>query len=137
MTPRRVAAAVFDLSLALALGAAARFAHGYWYRFLDSSVALDLAGSAVLGAVFGVGHVLVASGDRVFGAGDQSADSWVWRPRAVAAATAVGFVSHVAIAPAFTPFELEIPGVNASLTAAGFFVGLWSLRVRRSARSEG
>ena len=134
MTPRRVAAAAFDLSLVLALGAAARFAHASWYRFLDSSVAFDLAGSAVLGVVFGAGHVLVASGDRVFGAGG-GADSWVWRPRAVAAAAAVGFCAHVAIAPAFTPLELEIPAVNASLAAAGVAVGLSSLAVRRSARA--
>jgi hypothetical protein len=134
VTPRRVAAAAVDLALALALGPVARLAHGYWYRFLDSSVALDLAGSAVLGAVLGVGHVLVASADRAFGGVDRTADSRAWRPRSVAAATAVGFLSHVAVAPAFTPFDLGIPGVNATLTAVGAAVGLWSLRVRRTAR---
>ncbi|QKG93460.1 hypothetical protein EXE43_06620 [Halorubrum sp. SS5] len=134
MTPRRVAAGAFDLALALTLGAAARLAHVFWYRLFETSVAVDLAGSVALGAVFGLGHVLVASGDRVFGPVGSTVDSWVWRPRRVAAAGAVGFLLHASIAPAFTPFGLEPAGVNAVLAAGGVAVGLWSLAVRRAAR---
>lgn len=136
MTPRRVAVGAFDLSLAVTLGAAARLAHVFWYRAFEASVAVDLAGSVALGAVFGVGHVLVASGDRVFGPADRTADSWVWRPSRVAAAVAVGFLVHASIAPAFTPFGLEPSGVNSVLAAAGVAVGGWSLLVRRATRSE-
>ena len=134
MSPRRVAVGVFDLSLALTLGAVARLAHVYWYRAFPTSVAVDLAGSVAAGLVFGAGHVLVASGDRVLGPAGRDADSWVWRPRAVAAAVGVGFLLHVAVAPAFTPFDLEPSGVNAALAAGGLAVGLWSLAVRRTAR---
>ncbi|TKX59435.1 hypothetical protein EXE44_03075 [Halorubrum sp. SS7] len=134
MTPRRVAAGAFNLALALALGAAARLAHVLWYRLFETSVGVDLAGSAALGAVFGLGHVLVASGDRVLGRAAETADSRVWRPRRVAAAVAVGFLLHASIAPAFTRFGLEPGGVNAVLAAGGVAVGLWSLAVRRAAR---
>lgn len=134
MTPRRVAAGGFDLALALTLGAAARLAHVLWYRLFETSVAVDLAGSAALGAVFGLGHVVVASGDRVLGPAGDTADSRAWRPRRVAAAGAVGFLLHASIAPAFTPFGLEPVGVNAVLTAGGVAVGLWSFAVRRATR---
>ena len=134
MTPRRVAVGVFDLALALTLGAAARLAHVFWYRIFETSVAVDLAGSAAVGLVFGVGHVLVASGDRVFGPAGSEADSWVWRPQRAAAAFGVGFLLHVAVAPAFTPFGLEPGGVNAVLAAGGVAVGLWALAVRRATR---
>ncbi|RLM63785.1 hypothetical protein DVK05_12780 [Halorubrum sp. Atlit-8R] len=134
MTPRRVAVGVFDLALALTLGAAARLAHVFWYRLFETSVAVDLAGSVALGAVFGLGHVLVASGDRVFGPAGSTVDSWVWRPRRTAAAFGVGFLLHASIVPAFTPFGLEPAGVNAVLTVGGVAVGLWSLAVRRAAR---
>ncbi|TKX74217.1 hypothetical protein EXE46_10250 [Halorubrum sp. GN11_10-6_MGM] len=135
MTPRRVAVGMFDLSLVLTLGAAARLAHVLWYRAFATSVAVDLAGSAALGAVFGVGHVLVASGDRVFSPARSDVDSWVWRPRRVAAAVAVGFLLHASISPAFTPFGLEPTGVNAVLAVGGVAVGCWSLAVRRGARA--
>ena len=134
MTPRRVAVGVFDLALALTLGAAARLAHVFWYRIFETSVAVDLAGSAAVGVVFGVGHVLVASGDRVFGPAGSEADSWVWRPRRAAAAFGAGFLLHVAVAPAVTPFGLEPGGVNAALAAGGVAVGLWSLAVRQATR---
>jgi hypothetical protein len=134
VTPRRVAAGVFDLALALTLGAAARLAHVFWYRVFETSVAVDLAGSVAVGLVFGVGHVLVASGDRVFGPAGSDVDSWVWGPRRTAAALGLGFLLHVAVAPAFTPFGLEPGGVNAVLAAGGVAVGLWSLAVRRAAR---
>jgi hypothetical protein len=134
VTPRRVAVGVFDLALALALGAAARLAHVFWYRVFETSVAVDLAGSAAVGLVFGVAHVLVASGDRVFGPAGSTVDSWVWRPRRTAAAFGLGFLLHVAVAPAFTPFGLEPGGVNAALAAGGVAVGLWSLAVRRATR---
>ena len=134
MNARRVAVAAVDLLLAAALGAAARATHVLWYRSFEASVAVDLAGSVAMGAVFGVGHVLVASGDRLFGRADRGADSWVWRPRWVALAAGIGFLCHVGVAPAFTPFGLAAPGVNTALTAAGGLVGLWSLAVRRAAR---
>ena len=134
MTPRRAAVGVFDLALAVTLGAAARLAHVLWYRAFATSVAVDFAGSVALGAVFGVGHVLVASGDRVFGPVDRNADSWVWVPRRIGVAAAVGFLLHASIAPAFTPFDLEPSGVNAVLAAGGLAVGLWSLVVRRATR---
>ncbi|SDF38959.1 hypothetical protein SAMN04488067_10434 [Halorubrum xinjiangense] len=134
MTPRRAAVALFDLSLVVALGAAARFAHAFWYRLFASSVAGDLAGSVAVGLVFGAGHVLVASGDRLFAPVGRAADSWVWRPRRAAAAVATGFLVHAAVAPAFTPFGLEPRGVNSVLTVAGVAVGLWSLAVRRATR---
>ncbi|ELZ49644.1 hypothetical protein C464_04181 [Halorubrum coriense DSM 10284] len=136
MTPRRVAAGLFDLSLAVALGAAARLAHVLWYRAFETSVAVDLAGSAALGLAFAAGHVLVASGDRVFAAAARSPDSRVWRPRSVAAAGAAGVALHALIAPAFTPFSLEPAGVNAVLAAGGVAVGLWSLAVRRTTRAR-
>ena len=136
MTPRRVAAVLVDLALALALGAVARLAHVLWYRAFATSVAVDFAGSVALGAVFGVGHVLVASSDRVFGPADRNADSWVWGPRRIGVAAAVGFLLHASIAPAFTPFSLEPPGVNAVLAAGGVAVGLWSVAIRRAARSS-
>jgi hypothetical protein len=134
VTPRRAAVGVFDLALAVTLGAAARLAHVLWYRAFATSVAVDLAGSVALGAVFGVGHVLVASGDRVFGPADRNADSWVWGPRRIGVAAAVGFLLHASIAPAFTPFDLEPSGVNAVLAAGGLAVGLWSLVVRGATR---
>jgi hypothetical protein len=134
VTPRRVAVGVFDLALALTLGAAARLAHVFWYRAFATSVAVDLAGSVAVGLVLGVGHVLVASGDRVFGPAGSEADSWVWRPRRAAAAFGAGFLLHVAVAPAFTPFGLEPGGVNAVLAAGGVAVGLWSLAVRQATR---
>ena len=134
MTPRRVAVAAVDLSLAATLGAVARLTHVLWYRSFETSVAVDLAGSAAMGLVFGVGHVLVASGDRALGPAGRDADSWVWRPRRVALSAAVGFLCHAGVAPAFTPFGLEPGGVNAVLAAAGILVGLWSLAVRRTAR---
>ena len=134
MTPRRIAVGAFDLALALTLGAAARLAHVFWYRAFETSVAVDLAGSVAVGLVFGVGHVLVASGDRVFGPAERNVDSWVWRPRRTTAAFGIGFLLHVAVAPAFTPFGLEPGGVNAVLAAGGVAVGLWSLAVRRAAR---
>lgn len=134
MTPRRVAVAAVDLSLAAALGAVARLTHVLWYRSFETSVAVDLAGSAAMGLVFGAGHVLVASGDRVLGPTDRDADSWVWRPRRVALAVAVGFLCHAGVAPAFTPLELAPGGVNAALAAAGVLLGLWSLAVRRTVR---
>ena len=134
MTPHRAAVGVFDLALAVTLGAAARLAHVLWYRTFATSVAVDFAGSVALGAVFGVGHVLVASGDRVFGPADRNADSWVWGPRRIGVAAAVGFLLHASIAPAFTPFDLEPSGVNAVLAAGGLAVGLWSLVVRRATR---
>ena len=134
MTPRGVAAGVFGLSLAVALGAAARLTHAFWYRAFETSVAVDLAGSVAVALVFGVGHVLVASGDRVLGPAGRDADSWVLHPRRTGAAAAVGFLLHVAVAPAFTPFGLEPGGVNAVLAAGGVAVGLWSLAVRRATR---
>ncbi|SFR56938.1 MULTISPECIES: hypothetical protein [Halorubrum] len=134
MTPRGVAVVAFDLALAVTLGAAARLAHVLWYRALATSVAVDFAGSVALGLVFGVGHVLVASGDRVFGTAERDADAWVFRPRRVAAAFGVGFLLHASIAPAFTPFGLEPSGVNAVLATGGAAVGLWSLAVRRRTR---
>ncbi|GAA0552856.1 hypothetical protein ABNG02_03330 [Halorubrum ejinorense] len=134
MTPRRIAVAAFDLSLAVTLGAAARLTHVLWYRTFETSVAVDLAGSAAMGLVFGVGHVLVASGDRVLGPAGRDADSWVLRPRRVTLSAAVGFLCHAGVAPAFTPFGLAPGGVNTVLAAAGVLVGLWSLAVRRTAR---
>ena len=57
-------------------------------------------------------------------------------PPSVAAAGAAGVALHVSIAPAFTPFSLEPPGVNAVLAAGGVAVGLWSVAIRRAARSS-
>ncbi|WP_096592060.1 hypothetical protein [Halorubrum ezzemoulense] len=135
MTPRRAAAAVVDIGLALALGAAARLAHVYWYRAFATSVPVDLAGSVALGVVFAVGHLVVASGDRVSAATERRPDSRAWGPRRTAAAFGVGFLLHAAVAPAFTPFGPEPAGVNAALAAGGVAVGLWSLGVRRAART--
>ncbi|MEZ3163097.1 hypothetical protein ABNG03_01045 [Halorubrum sp. RMP-47] len=136
MTPRRVAAVVVDLALALALGAAARLAHVYWYRAFETSVAVDLGGSVALGVVLAAGHVLVASGDRGLAATERRPDSRAWGPRSVVGAGAAGVALHVSIAPAFTPFSLGPPGVNAVLAAGGVAVGLWSVAVRRAARSS-
>ncbi|ELZ40837.1 hypothetical protein [Halorubrum tebenquichense] len=138
MTPRRIAAVVVDLALVAILGVAARLTHVLWYRSFEASVAVDLAGSVALGAVFGAGHLLlVASGDRVLtSAGrDADTDSRIPRPRSVAVAVAAGFLLHASQAPAFTPFELAPTGVNRVLTAGGVALGLWSLAVRRAARS--
>ena len=136
MTPRRVAAVLVDLALALALGAVARLAHVLWYRAFETRVAVDLGGSVALGVVLAAGHVLVASGDRVLAAAERRPDSRAWGPRSVAAAGAAGVALHVSIAPAFTPFSLAPPGVNAVLAAGGVAVGLWSVAIRRAARSS-
>ncbi|ELZ56440.1 MULTISPECIES: hypothetical protein [Halorubrum] len=137
MTPRRIGAAVVDLALVALLGAAARLTHVLWYRAFDASVAGDLAGSVALGAVFGAGHVLVASGDRVLtpAGRDADTDSRVPRPRSVAVAVAAGLLLHASQAPAFTPFGLTSTGVNRVLTVGGVALGLWSLAARRAARS--
>lgn len=135
VTPRRVAAAALDLALVALLGGAARLTHAFWYRTFDASVAVDLAGSVAVGIVFGVGHVLVASGDRILTSAGRDADSGVSRPRSVAVAVAVGFLLHASQAPAFTPFGLTSTGVNRVLAAGGVAVGLWSLAVRRAMRS--
>ncbi|PSQ57897.1 hypothetical protein BRD22_00665 [Halobacteriales archaeon SW_8_68_21] len=135
MTPRRIAATVLDLALVAILGWAARLAHVFWYRTFEASVAVDLAGSVAVGAVFGVGHVLVASGDRVLTSAGRDADSQVPRLRSVAVAVAAGLALHASQAPAFTPFGLGPTGVNRVLAAGGVTVGFWSLAVRRATRT--
>lgn len=137
MPPRGVAVAGLDLALVALLGAAARITHILWYRAFDASVIGDFVGSVAVGAVFGAGHLLVASADRVLASAgrDTDSDSGIPRPRSVAVAVAAGFLLHASQAPAFTPFELAPTGVNRVLTAGGVALGLWSLAVRRAARS--
>jgi len=135
VTPRRIAAAVFDLALVAIFGWAARLAHVFWYRTFETSVAVDLVGSVAVGAVFGVGHIFVASGDRVLTSARRDANSRVPRLRSVTVAVAAGLVLHASQAPAFTPFGLAPTGVNRVLAAGGVAVGLWSLAVRRATRT--
>lgn len=96
---------------ALLVGASFTTAHRRWYRYLESSPVVDALGSVALGVVAAVACALIG-----LVADDASR-------RRVAAAFAVGALSHLLITPTVTPFGLSPSAVNAVLFSVGAAVG--------------
>jgi|GEM_PF-401263 hypothetical protein len=110
MQPRKVVVAT---STAVLAGAGFVAAHVLWYRLLDQSPTVDILGSLVLGGVAAVAALLVQLTDDV---------DWM----RVAVASAVGFLAHILVTPAFTPFGLVSTDVNRVLFVIGAGVALGS-----------
>lgn len=110
MEPRRVVVAAATAPLT---GAGFVVAHALWYRLLEQSPVVDVLGSVVLGSVAAVAALMV-----------QLAGSVDWTRVGVASAT--GFLAHLFLTPAFTPFGLVSTGVNRVLFVVGVGVALGS-----------